>query len=297
MAHGAVSQHPPRSTTMPISNAKLAIWLFLATEIMFFTALIGTYVVFRAGADEWPATHAVHLSEPIGAFNTFVLICSSVTVVLAHAAMQDGDIKKVRSFLWATFALGSVFLGVKAYEYYGKFSHGVIPGRVYEEPGLAYSQRVMADLDAYSGMAAQGGGQGESATAAAAEGQPGAGHHGEISAEARDAAISVANEIRTGTLTGAALEARVEELRQKHPSLHLPEVIPGGNLWASTYFALTGFHALHVLGGLVVFVLILGMAYTGSLSGKPEWVEMTGLYWHFVDIVWIFLFPLLYLVP
>jgi cytochrome c oxidase subunit 3 len=73
--------------------------------------------------------------------------------------------------------------------------------------------------------------------------------------------------------------------------------VPFGNLWASTYFAMTGFHALHVFGGLVVFVIILLMAARGRLSAAhTPLFEYTGLYWHFVDVVWIFLFPLLYLV-
>src|SRR5215475_9493127 len=77
--HVALSYHPG----LPLPNGKLIIWLFLSTEIMFFAALIGTYIVIRFGAPTWPHPHDVHLSEPIGAFNTFVLICSSVTIVLA----------------------------------------------------------------------------------------------------------------------------------------------------------------------------------------------------------------------
>ena len=73
--------------------------------------------------------------------------------------------------------------------------------------------------------------------------------------------------------------------------------IPFGNMWASCYFAMTGFHAIHVLGGLVIFVIMLIMAARGRLGVQHESMfELTGLYWHFVDIVWIFLFPLLYLV-
>ena len=79
--------------------------------------------------------------------------------------------------------------------------------------------------------------------------------------------------------------------------LELPYVKPQGNIWASCYFAMTGFHAIHVLGGLVVFVIILVLGALGRLGVQHEsMVELTGLYWHFVDIVWIFLFPLLYLV-
>jgi cytochrome c oxidase subunit 3 len=94
-----------------------------------------------------------------------------------------------------------------------------------------------------------------------------------------------------------ALAERVEKLLEAHPDLHLTTVIPFGNLWASCYFVMTGFHALHVLGGLVVFIIILWIALRGALGPQHEsMIELTGLYWHFVDIVWIFLFPLLYLV-
>src|SRR5204863_9011479 len=86
-------------------------------------------------------------------------------------------------------------------------------------------------------------------------------------------------------------------LLQKHPDLHVSYAISFGNLWTSCYFAMTGFHAIHVLGGLVVFVIILIMGAMGRIGRQHESMpELTGLYWHFVDVVWIFLFPLLYLV-
>jgi cytochrome c oxidase subunit 3 len=83
-----------------------------------------------------------------------------------------------------------------------------------------------------------------------------------------------------------------EGLNEKHPWLKLPMVIPGGNMWASTYFLLTGFHALHVIIGLIVFALMIPMRLDLAAAG---FIENIGLYWHFVDLVWIFLFPLLYL--
>ena len=76
------------------------------------------------------------------------------------------------------------------------------------------------------------------------------------------------------------------------PWLRLPIVIPGGNMWASTYFLLTGFHAVHVVVGLIVFALLLGRTLGTANAGM---IENAGLYWHFVDLVWIFMFPLLYL--
>ena len=94
---------------------------------------------------------------------------------------------------------------------------------------------------------------------------------------------------------------RVHELllqsRALHEDLNLTPIIPHGNLWASCYFAMTGLHALHVCGGIIAFSIILLMALFGRLQQRHEsLIELTGLYWHFVDIVWIFLFPLIYLI-
>jgi cytochrome c oxidase subunit 3 len=94
---------------------------------------------------------------------------------------------------------------------------------------------------------------------------------------------------------GAEVNHIMHEFGNDH--LRLPPYIPFGNIWASCYFVMTGFHAFHVFGGLVAFVIILLMAVRGRLTPRHDWVlENVGLYWHFVDIVWIFLFPLLYLV-
>src|SRR3989441_5210395 len=100
MAH-AVAEHtehrPPEHMGLPLSNGKLAMWLFLVTEIMFFTGLIGVYLILRNGqptkAEPWPTPHQVHLVEWLGAFNTFVLICSSLTVVLAHYQIVRNNVK------------------------------------------------------------------------------------------------------------------------------------------------------------------------------------------------------------
>lgn len=89
----------------------------------------------------------------------------------------------------------------------------------------------------------------------------------------------------------------VKGILEVDPDAHLSFSIPYGNLWASCYFAMTGFHAIHVFGGLVIFVIFIIGYFVGSFGPQNELaIELTGLYWHFVDIVWIFLFPLLYLV-
>ncbi len=96
---------------------------------------------------------------------------------------------------------------------------------------------------------------------------------------------------------GTRINHILHQAEEKGHEVHLTPAIPFGNLWASCYFAMTGFHALHVFGGIVVFVIILGIGLAGKLGpNSVGMIELTGLYWHFVDIVWIFLFPLLYLV-
>lgn len=319
-----VYDKPQDHMGMPLPTPKVAMWLFLVTEIMFFTALIGTYLILRNGTPaqsphRWPTPHQVHLIEWIGALNTFVLICSSFTVVLAHHAAVKADMKKAASYIGITLALGAVFLAIKAYEYNAKFQHDILPGHIGETlpypekdlptpekggsdksllaverekhdhaAGMQYFHRVQLQLEAIKNGSIDAEIQKEcnallnemTSATAAADGQPAAFHRPPGPAE-----------------VGERVNHILERAEEKGASLHLTPAIPFGNLWASCYFAMTGFHALHVFGGIVVFVIILLMAALGRFGPQhATMLELTGLYWHFVDIVWIFLFPLLYLV-
>src|SRR5262245_66092985 len=146
-AHGHGHVQLEYQPALPIGRGKLCLWLFLSTEIMFFAGLIGTYIVLRFGAppESWPLPHDVHLQEFVGAFNTFVLICSSVTIVLALEASKTNQASLAKFWMALTFLLGSVFLGVKAYEYNEKFKHGIYPvkprSRIHEKPDLYYVHR------------------------------------------------------------------------------------------------------------------------------------------------------------
>src|SRR5262245_36941632 len=149
MSHSApkLKYHPG----LPIPNGKTCLWLFLSTEIMFFAGLIGTYIVLRFGAVAWPKPHDVHLSEPIGAFNTFVLICSSVSVVLALEAAKKNKASEAKGWILVTFLLGCVFLGVKVFiEYPAKFAHGLYPadphGQVFDKADVYYAAAVRKRL-------------------------------------------------------------------------------------------------------------------------------------------------------
>jgi cytochrome c oxidase subunit 3 len=294
---------------LPLSKGKLIMWLFLSTEIMFFAALLGSYVVLRFGAAVWPKPHHVHLSEPIGAFNTFVLICSSVTIVLALEAARVNKVGLAKTWMLLTLLLGSLFLGIKGYEYQAKFSHGIYPwaprGLIYERPDLYYGSAVRArlgepaiidrlkeldDAPADSLSADQ--------IAARTRLQQVRKMVASPDQQAFDLAV-VADQIMPLPAEGAAHGSDHGSeaghgggLNDVFPWLRLPIVIPGGNMWASTYFLMTGFHAVHVLVGLIVFTILLTYRLDAKRSGM---IENAGLYWHFVDLVWIFLFPLLYL--
>jgi cytochrome c oxidase subunit III len=289
---------------LPLSRGKLIMWLFLSTEIMFFAALLGSYIVLRFGAAVWPKPHHVHLSEPIGAFNTFVLICSSVSVVLALEAARANKTGLAKLWMLVTLLLGTLFLGVKGYEYQAKFSHGIYPwaphGRIYERPDLYYGSAVRARLgepeiiDRLRQLddtpAAELSEQQLSARTALQQIRT---MVNDTDQQAFEMAV-VADQIMPlpAEGSGGGHGGHAQGINDVFEWLKLPMVIPGGNMWASTYFLLTGFHAVHVVVGLIVFAVLLG--YT--LNRKhADMIENAGLYWHFVDLVWIFLFPLLYL--
>jgi cytochrome c oxidase subunit 3 len=304
---------------LPLPNGKLAMWMFLVTEIMFFTALIGTYLILRnaipddpAGLIKWPAPHDVHLVEWMGAVNTFVLILSSLTVVLAHYAAGKGNFKQATNYVAITLALGLVFLGIKAVEYKAKFDHDILPGRIgelvdgmslnrqrqFHPVGMQYVERVREQLEAVVSKAA-----GKPYPEIKSESDLGNDPH-EIVKSAYALRKKMDPDPKEGHISpptpaelGSQVNHLLHEAEEKDFDLHLAPAIPNGNMWASCYFAMTGFHALHVFGGIVIFAIILLIGVRGRLgSHSVPMLEYTGLYWHFVDIVWIFLFPLLYLV-
>ena len=326
--------HDPKAHMgLPLPHGKLAMWLFLVTEIMFFTAMIGTYAILRQGTPtaasgyKWPTPHDVHLVEWIGAFNTFVLIASSLTVVLAHHAATKRNFKRATLYIGITLSLGVVFLVVKAVEYKSKFDHDILPGHIGETAspkkidekgnfvkdangnyvvggtsdsivrgnkemhavGMQYVDRVRGQL-----REVEKSGQSDEVKKKCAVLLAG------LDGEQRKDAAGVVDSYRaplTPAKVGDAVNEIIEEVEKNGGHIHLSPAIPFGNLWASCYFAMTGFHALHVFGGLVVFVIILLLGVMNKLGPQHEsLLELTGLYWHFVDIVWIFLFPLLYLV-
>lgn len=182
--------------SLGVDNQKLGIWALIGSEAVFFSALIVTYIVLRGRSITGPLPHQI-LDIPLTAVNTFVLICSSLTMVSALAAIQVGAVRRLRLFLVATMVLGLAFLGGQAIEFTMLAQHGLSP--------------------------------------------------------------SV-------------------------------------NLFGASFFTLTGFHGAHVLAGVIWISFILARSLRGGITReKHASVELVGLYWHFVDLVWIIIFTIVYL--
>jgi cytochrome c oxidase subunit 3 len=205
--------------------ASLGMWVFLAQEVMFFGGMFCAYLVYRYMYFADFGSGSQQLDIKLGATNTAVLICSSLTVVLGVRAAQLGKRMELVFWLLVTILLGLVFLVIKADEYAEKFEKHHVPG-----PSFSYHELL-----------------------------PG--------------------------------QEKVPVGERKYANPRHAE------MYFSLYFAMTGMHALHMVVGVGLFAFLAYSAWRGKYS--PEYytpIEIGGLYWHFVDIIWIYLFPLLYLI-
>jgi heme/copper-type cytochrome/quinol oxidase subunit 3 len=186
----------PLETSTGVDNRKLLMWLFLGSECLFFGSLISAYLLYRHRSVVGPYPHELY-DIPFTSVSSFVLLMSSVSMVLALSAIQRGDIRRMRIWLVCTALLGILFLSGQAYEFTGFYDRGL--------------------------------------------------------------------------------------------SLHT-------NLFGSTFFILTGFHGAHVSVGVIILLSIWVRSLQGKVHQKDSLnIELVGLYWHFVDIVWIVIFTLVYL--
>ena len=192
----AVDEHPATSTGLP--HLKLAMWLFLASDCLLFGALISTYVLYRGASVTSPYPADV-FDIPYTSVSSFVLLASSLTMVLALAAIQRGDVGRCRIWLLATALLGMTFLG----------------GQVYEFTSFVHE--------------------------------------------------------------GLTLKT---------------------NMFGTSFYVLTGFHGTHVAIGVLMLLTLFSLSFGGRITQRNAMtVELVGLYWHFVDIVWIVIFTVVYLIP
>lgn len=263
-------------------NGKFGIWLFLASEVMLFGALFSTYVLLRVGADPsvtwpqagaWPKHGADILDVPLATFNTAVLIGSSVTMVLAWAALKMNNLSKGRLYLGLTFALAATFLVVKYFEYKAKFTHYQVD----------LKQRIELDgemVDHVTGHLAPS-------------------HPEFVLGKILPEYALIIPDHKHDDKGGSHAGHDHKPIRIEGDNiLRFTNFGPRHSTYLATYFTMTGLHGLHIVGGMVVIGYFIA---TGSAQWK-KWpdkyanrIECTGLYWHFVDLVWIFLFPVLYL--
>lgn len=286
-------------------NGKLGMWLFLASEVMLFGALFSAYVFLRISAreGEWP--HGL-LNIPIGAFNTLVLITSSLTVAMAWTSLKMGDFERYRRFQYVTLGCATAFLGIKSWEYLDKFSHYEIwlkkPLSSKQYPQLAgQANDAGAPIASVIGHI-EGAGPFETLASLKEAGttavtiHPDEAHYrvsARQQAERRKAERSRLPESASGGADGhSSLSIDVSQISRLSP------FVPRHGTFFANYFTLTGLHALHVIGGLLAFAFILwpgARMWRDDPERYTNRVEVTGLFWHFVDLVWIFLFPVLYL--
>jgi cytochrome c oxidase subunit 3 len=228
----------------------LGMWAFVVQEVMFFSGLIVTYFMFRYKFPTAFLDGSNHLDLVVSTTNTVVLLSSSLTMALAVHAAQTGHKMKLIQFLVATLVLGSVFLGIKGYEYNQKYVNNLIPGYNFE--WTAPPSHVPGAEASHGQEVAENG------------------HAGEV--------VPVGNALTAAPISYAPFPQQVE-------------------VFYGLYFIMTGAHAIHMVIGAVVILILIVLSWKDHFSSNyyvP--IEMFGLYWHFVDIVWVFLFPLLYLI-
>ena len=292
----------------PTPPGKVAIWLFLASEIMFFIAILGTYIVLRAGSPHLFSEHAAALSKKLAGANTLVLIFSSLTMALSVEAAQKGNRNKLIMYLALTLVCAFGFMGIKAVEYQSKIA--IFPGMHGEHHTIvARDENDAGKFWCYDGHAKTE--DAKSITLTDAFRMPltdkDAGFNTHLVSEAyvEEHQNGTGSEIAAGDMghAGEKMEAK-HEAEGKHAGQDFViskafintdmQYGPWKNIFYSCYFALTGIHGLHVIGGIIPISILLIQAMRGKI--KAPATEYVGLYWHFVDLVWIFLFPLLYLI-
>jgi cytochrome c oxidase subunit III len=275
---------PYTSTPRPdtgLFNAKVGIWLFLASEVMLFGALFSSYILLRVGAEPGAWPHGL-LNVWLGMTNTIVLIISSITVVMAWASLKMKDFGRFRRYQAVTLLCALTFLGIKSYEYHDKFTHYEVDLKdgttvqVKDESGAAKDVPLALNgvLD---------------------------GHILKQDADKMVVHGVIVDKAAQKKVTHAWQESKIPEAEitvQKSAIKYMENYGPWHNTYTAIYFTLTGLHALHVIGGSIVIFFIWG-PLAGMWKTDPERytnrVEVSGLFWHFVDLVWIFLFPVLYL--
>lgn len=258
--HNPYLAHHFENMEQQFDSGKMGMWLFLATELLLFAGLFAMYAVNRSIYPELFMEGHHYLDRSMGAINTVILLFSSLTMAWGVRAAQLGQKKLLVNLLVITFLCGCGFLVVKTFEYSHKIHDGLLPGKYFNPTHLHESHSPAAATPA------------KSTTTAPV--LPGA-----------EAALVPVGELGPEGLARGAAEPLSQERKV------------GLARFFSMYFIITGLHALHVIIGMSVIGWLIVKAMKGTFG--PNYftpVDLGGLYWHLVDLIWIYLFPLLYLI-
>ncbi|MEC9475997.1 MAG: cytochrome c oxidase subunit 3 family protein [Planctomycetota bacterium] len=296
--HSPYQAHHFDTMQQQFEAGKLGMWLFLATEVLLFGGLFCFYTVTKSNNPELFKWGHHFLDKRWGATNTMVLLFSSLTMALAVREAQLGRKNRILFYLTVTLLCGGGFMGIKYIEYSKKFHEGLFPGQHFAYENVIDAEQVrdqqqeadrlaladlaipaatvVSDTPKASGQVAQPASPPAGLSPAAGDLEHGGGNSAEHSTSGDDHA------------PGLAID----------PS-HLPPGARPANahVFFSIYFCLTGLHGIHVLIGMGVMIWLMVLAQQGRFGpGYFTPVDLGGLYWHLVDLIWIYLFPLLYLV-
>ncbi|MDQ3633430.1 MAG: cytochrome c oxidase subunit 3 [Acidobacteriota bacterium] len=295
--HAPGLQHQFDDMKQQMDSVTIGMWAFLAQEIMFFGGMFTVYLVFRSKFPMAFAAGSNHLDPFMGGLNTLVLIVSSLTMALTVYYAQKGKRQMQVILIILTMIFGVTFLVVKYFEYKQKYDHGLVPVTGWNKVIKEGEHKEKAFLRLPFEV-----------KASAAESEAGGGEelhpnpHGDF--HIPDSDVALANLAKEeGFLTESEKVGYFKDVRFASDGTVASvgevdkERFQGKvRIFFWIYFVMTGLHALHMIIGLGIMLWLLYKAWRSTFSAEYySPVEIAGLYWHFVDIVWIFLFPLLYL--
>lgn len=323
--------HPPYlghhydTPEQQFDSGKLGMWLFLATEVLLFAGLFCAYAIYRKNHPEIFIYAHQFLDKEMGGINTVVLITSSFTMALAVRMAQLGKRQATAGLLALTLLGGCGFLGIKYVEYEHKWKHGLLWGTKYRDQELHHEEAPPGEHGALERLVGMG-------VALATEESPGTTNAGATPEAELGAASTDAGSAEAGADGGSGQHGDAMGAGAASPSPPLPiiggEAMPhttlskgatqpegtvqpeeadGGHahpkkpsnvhIFFGIYFLMTGLHGIHVIVGMSAIAWVLVRTLRGDFSAEYSTpVDLVGLYWHLVDLVWIYLFPLLYLI-
>ncbi len=302
--HSHVAHHFD-SAQQQFDAGKLGMWLFLVTEVLFFSGLFVAYAVYRANHPDVFLDAHKYLNTTLGALNTIVLLLSSLTMAWAVRCSQLGEHRRLVLLLGITLACASFFLGVKAVEYGHKWTEGLLWAGAYSagaEDATHHATNSSMPLVVLSIPAAIAVGVSSLCFVWSRRREYSVAtkfwQYMLVAAATYFAGLAIGYVVEHATADHSTQATNVDGTHTAEATAELvDDSARFTGVFFSIYYAMTGVHAIHILAGMGVIAWLLLRAIRNEFG--PEYfgpVDYVGLYWHLVDLVWIYLFPLLYLI-